>query len=576
MLKTIFEITTPTQTIKIPADDGKGAAIQSCTLTECVNSGEELTIGSTFACSLEATLMLVDGNLNIQAGDIVKVSKQLDNNEPTPVGSFILERPTRVTANTMKIVGYDYVSKLDKDLTAWLAGLKGWPYKLNAFAAEVCKACGLDFKATKVPNMDYEIQQFSKSSVTGRQLMRWLGELCCSFCRADAEGNIEFAWYAPADVKITTDGTDGNSYYFQNGLTYENYDVAPVTAVQLRLANAENGALWPTEGVDVTNSYIITGNPILTSKIDQKTLLPILDNILPRLAETTYTPCTVSLPASMNIRAGNTVQITDKNNKTITAYIMTKTQTGQKDTLECTGSARRDSSSAVNNKTQQEKTVEMENYVDTATTAVSNQAGSVLAEAKDYANAAAQNAVNAQTAQEILDKLTDNGNIQGIYQQDGKWYINAEVVQIVNLVADIITAGVLRSEDGSVQVDLNNNRVTIDGTRDGYKTQVVLSSTGIDGYGESTEGVMEHVLSILMGVAGLPSGLWNDAWQQSVGLSIGTACGPLELGTTESNVRIIGDYITIESVAGAISLAGKTISWRDNGDGTSSLISYNT
>ncbi len=574
MLKTIFEFKKGTRTIRVPAEDGRGAAIQSCTLTECVNSGEELTIGSTCACSLEATLMLVDGDLDIQAGDIVTVSKQLDNNASTPVGVFILEKPTRVTANTMKIVGYDNVSKLDKDLTAWLAKLKGWPYKLNAFAAEVCEACGLDFKATKVPNMDYEIQQFSKSSVTGRQIMRWLGEICCSFCRADAKGNIEFAWYTPADVEIAT---TGDNYYFQNGLTYENYEVAPVTAVQLRLANGENGALWPTEGVDVTNSYIITGNPILTSKIDQKTLLPILDNILPRLAETTYTPCTVSLPASMNIRAGNTVQITDKNNKTITAYIMTKTQTGQKDTLECTGSARRDSSSAVNNKTQQEKTTEMENYADAAAgAAASNQAGSVLAEAKEYANTAAKNAVNAQSAQEIFDKLTDNGNVQGIYQQDGKWYINAEVVQIVNLVADIMTAGVLRSEDGSVQVDLNNNRVTIDGTRDGYKTQVVLSSTGIEGYGESTEGVMEHVLSIIMGVAGLPSGLWNDAWQQSVGLSIGAACGPLELGTTESSVHIVGDYITIESVAGAISLAGKTISWRDNGDGTSSLISYNT
>ena len=73
MLKTIFEIKTPTQTINIPADDGKGAAIQSCTLTECVNSGEDLTLGSTCANSLEATLMLLDGDLKIQAGDTVRL-----------------------------------------------------------------------------------------------------------------------------------------------------------------------------------------------------------------------------------------------------------------------------------------------------------------------------------------------------------------------------------------------------------------------------------------------------------------------------------------------------------------------
>lgn len=447
MLKTIFEITTPTKKIKIPADDGRGAAIQSCTLTECVNSGEELTIGSTCACSLEATLMLVDGDLGIQAGDTVTVSKQLDNNTPTQVGVFVLEKPTRATANTMKIVGYDNVSKLDKDLTVWLSGLTGWPYTLNEFAAEVCKACGLNFTAADVPNMDYEIQQFSKSSVTGRQLMRWLGEICCSFCRADEKGNIEFAWYTPADVEIKT---TGDSYYFQNGLIYENYEVAPVTAIQLRLADAQNGALWPAEGVDVTNSYIITGNPILTSKINEKSL-SALKNILTRLAAVSYTPCKVSLPASMNIHAGNTVQITDKNDKTITAYVMTKTQTGQKDTLEGTGSVRRDSSSAVNNKTQQEKTTEMENYADAAASAASNQAGNALADAKKYTDELNE----ALNQLEVLKRLTANGEDDAIYMENGKLAIKATAILTGVLSASLITAGTLHSTNGGVYIDLD-------------------------------------------------------------------------------------------------------------------------
>ncbi len=447
MLKTIFEITTPTQKIKIPADDGKGAAIQSCTLTECVNGGEELTIGSTCACSLEATLMLMDGDLGIQAGNTVTVSKQLDNNTPTCVGVFILEKPTHVTANTMKIVGYDNVSKLDKDLTAWLAGLTGWPYRLNTFASEVCKACGLNFAAANVPNMDYEIRKFSKSSVTGRQLMRWLGEICCSFCRADKYGNIEFAWYTPADVEIKS---TGDSYYFQNSLTYENYEVAPVTAVQLRLADTQNGALWPTKDVDITNSYIITGNPILAKEITEE-IKTVLENISLRLATASYTPCKVSLPASMNIHAGNTVQIIDKNKKMITAYVMTKTQTGQKDTLEGTGSARRDSSSAVNNKTQQEKTIEMENYADAAATAASNQAGNALIDAKKYTDALNE----ALNQLEVLKRLTANGEDDAIYMENGKLAIKATAILTGVLSASLITAGALRSTNGGVYIDLD-------------------------------------------------------------------------------------------------------------------------
>ena len=162
MLKTYLEFTKDGRTICVPSRDGKGAAIQSCTLTECVNSGEELTIGSVCSCSLEATLMLLDGDLNIAAGDTVTVYKQLDNNTPTKVGVFVLERPTRVTANTMKITGFDYVSKLDKDLTAWLAGLKEWPYTLTDFAGMVCEACGLDYTETDVPNKDFQVQKFTR------------------------------------------------------------------------------------------------------------------------------------------------------------------------------------------------------------------------------------------------------------------------------------------------------------------------------------------------------------------------------------------------------------------------------
>ena len=203
MLKTVITLPDGTELSSGPNNIN---AIQKSTIIEYVNSGEELTIGSTCSNSLEATLFTPNGGFSISAGAEIKVTKEDENGNRWDVGVFIMEKPTRITANTMKLVGYDRVSKLDKDLTAWLSGLSGWPYKLNNFAAAVCKACGLDFVASDVPNMNYEIQQFSRSSVTGRQLMRWLGEICCSFCRADEKGNIEFAWYTPAGAKITPTG----------------------------------------------------------------------------------------------------------------------------------------------------------------------------------------------------------------------------------------------------------------------------------------------------------------------------------------------------------------------------------
>lgn len=56
-----------------------------------------------------------------------------------------------------------------------------------------------------------------------------------------------------------------------------------------------------------------------------------------------------------------------------------------------------------------------------------------------------QKVVDGLTSTEIFYKLTDHGRIQGIYIQDNKWYINAEVAQIVNLIADQVKSSAGKS-----------------------------------------------------------------------------------------------------------------------------------
>ena len=412
MLKTIIKLPDGTQ---ISSGKIMDTAIQSCTITECVNSGEELTLGSACAASLEVTLLVNGDDLDVTAGEEVTVYKQDGNKAPTQVGVFILEKPTRAAANSIKFTGYDRVSKLDKDLTAWLKNLTGWPYTLNSFAGMVCDACGLDFKESDVPNGDFQVQQFTRSAVTGRQIMQWLGEICGRFCRATPEGEIEFAWYTDSGKEITV---GGELYYFRNGLAYENYEVAKIDAVQLRLADSKEGVLWPEADGDA-NSYVISGNPILNVQVTEA-LLPVLANIQAVVAEAAYTPCKVSIPANLDIRAGNTVKITDKNGKTITAYVMTKTQSGQKDTLECTGSRRRDTSASVNNKTAAERTA-----------------------------AAAQSAVDGQTQEQLFNKLTNDGKLEGLFMEDGKLYVNASYLKSGKISANLIDGTTLNITTGA-------------------------------------------------------------------------------------------------------------------------------
>ena len=480
MLKNILILPDGTELSSGPKQRNTILSVQE---TDSVNVGEDLVLGSTFANILEARILTPYGGLNVNAGDEVTLFKVDEAGARTKKGIFIMEKPERPSANTIKITGYDRVIKLDKDLTEWLNGLAGWPYRLLDFAAMVCEACGLWLVTTTVPNADFPVPQFSRARVTGRQLMRWIGEICCRFCRANSDGDIELAWYAPSGKTITP---SGETRYFANTLAYDTFEVEKVDGVQLRLANGANGALWPaaqygtvlaamnirkgpgttyekagtlskgdrvtvleqttlSDGIvwgripqgwaritgyielsgPIQNPYVITGNAILLSAITDD-MIPYLQVIKENLETFTYTPCKVAIPATLDIRAGHTVDITDKNGNTIHTLVMTKTARGSRNTLECTGNINRQSANAINNKTPTQK---------------------------------AEEAVDNQTHEDIFNKLTKNGQIQGIYVQDGIWYINAELAQIVNLIADH-----LKSTSGkqTIEIDGGSLKMIVD------------------------------------------------------------------------------------------------------------------
>ena len=376
-------------------------AIQSATITQCVNGTQELTLGSACANMLEAKLITPNGGLTVGAGDELRVYRVDDGGDRSQIGLFTTEKPVRPSANTYCITAYDRVSWLDRDLSQWLGTLTGWPYSLYCLAQMVCAACGLGLVNEEIPNGNYPVQKFSAEGITGRQLMQWIGQAAGRFCRATPDGQIEFAWYRPVETVVigpkqlqpatisydgegnlsilsdritVTDDGDGNVtvdsdilqvwddgdgsicvefrddpaqlYCYQGSLTQEDYTVAQIAKVQIRQNEEDIGTIYPDDIGDV-NTYIITGNHLLTASTAE-TLRPIAQTLYEQLKDVSYRPCKVSVPASMDIRAGDIVKITDRNGLSFSAYVMTKITSGQKDTLECTGSHHRASTTAVN------------------------------------------------------------------------------------------------------------------------------------------------------------------------------------------------------------------------------------
>lgn len=605
-------------------------AIKNIKATQVVNGGEELTIGSACSNMIEAALFTPGGDMNITAGDELTHYKVDAAGNRTKVGLFTVEQPTRPTPNTMKIVGYDRMAKLDKDMSSWLDSLDSWPYSVNTFASMACRACGVTFvEQDGLPNADFPIRQWKKSGATGRQIMRWLGEIVCRFVYADPDGNIRFGWYRESGKSYTP---AGENYFFAGSLSYENYQVAPVEAVQIRLADNDSGAVWPMLP-DGTNSYIITGNPILTAYVTED-LLPYLDVIAGELAQVTYTPCEVAVRAALDVNAGDIIHITDNNGKTFSTYVMSKITSGQRDTLSGTGSRRRDSTSAANNKSESEKMAETEAVAKSAQNAANEKkrvfvsqpvppydVGDLWAQGstgdlmrcktardsgsfvssdwelatkyvdEDKAGTIAQDKVNAQTQEDIFNKLTKNGLLQGLYMKDGNLYINASYIKSGKIVVegetylrptyenavevlasavlpdnhppkdfyDLGGNGVINKDDAilamrvakgeagvNALVSLQKSPVTI--TIDPANPEETIKMVGVNMWGTEIVSVFGINQTMLPPVYG----------DLLVGRDLFVS------GAANFNMLALGEF--------GQNVDPKTLSWKDNGDGTFTLI----
>lgn len=403
MLKTCILLPDGTEIFSGP---GTVNAIASSSLTECVNSGTELTTGSVCAAMLELKLITPGGGLQIAAGQELTLYQVDDDGRRQQVGIFIAEKPARPSANIMTLTAYDRISLLDRDLTDWLAARTDWPCTLHDLAREVCAECGLELAEGAIPNGSYLVAAFTAREVTGRRLLQWIGQAAGCFCRATADGKVEFAWYTPVPghsigpaaitgrslavnweeealslteqglIQTALEGTvtvtaqtltatcDGagrlifapadstrQHFFYRGSLTFADQAVAPVEKVQIQAQSQDVGVIWPDDA-SATNTYRITGNPLLAAW-DVTPLKTLAQDLCRQLSQAVYTPCRVTVPANPHIRAGDILTVTDLSGRSVTMWVMSRKRSGQRDTLECTGSYRRDSVSAVNEQSYQ-------------------------------------------------------------------------------------------------------------------------------------------------------------------------------------------------------------------------------
>lgn len=371
-------------------------AILSLSYTAMVSSTTDLVPGAACANKLEITIWVEPGgSLVITSGTRLRYYQEDASGARTLVGTFWAVKPTRQTRNTYKIYAYDVVSKLDGIQSTWLRSIQGdFPMTIWAFAQRVAQQCNVEIANTALPrNGDYSVAAFYSDNLTGRQMLSWVAQAACTFLRATPDGKLQFAWYETLAGYGISPGTnaegvytaldlsgqlletaDGEIWtfaqpqvgYFSGTLSYEDYTTAPIDKVQIRQSDDDVGVIYPTDET-ATNALVLQGNLLLATQTADA-LRPVAQAIFEQMQGVTYTPLQVAIPLDADSPApGEIITVTDAYGRTMQAYIMQRTISGQKVTLESTGNARRDGTSAVNNQKWQNlqgKVLEIQTSVD--------------------------------------------------------------------------------------------------------------------------------------------------------------------------------------------------------------------
>lgn len=326
-------------------------AIRALTCTETVSSTTDLCPGAACASKLEITIWVEPGgDLVITSGTRLVHYREEASGTRTRCGTYWAVKPTRQTRNTYKIYAYDAVSRLDGIQSTWLRSIQGqFPMTLWAFAQLVARRCGVEIANDTLPrNGDYQVQAFYADDLTGRQLLSWVAQASCTFLRSMPDGKIGFDWYTE-HVTPGIGPTAGQEQlgYYSGGLSYEDYTTAPIVKVQIRQTDDDVGVIYPADETGA-NALVIQGNLLLTTQTADA-LRPVAQAIYDTMHGVSYTPMRVDIPYTADAPApGQIITLEDAYGRRMQTYVMSRTISGQRVTLESTGNARRDSTAAVN------------------------------------------------------------------------------------------------------------------------------------------------------------------------------------------------------------------------------------
>lgn len=419
-------------------------------------TGNKIEVGTAISAEMTLKLNNADGKFSsvnfeglelfVNIGTSMTAIDGSQKYEYMPVGYFICEEQPR-TQTVISIKALDRMIKFDAEqptLVHWidhnnnrltdengnylmLAAELVFPTTVSGLVKQICalrdvflgydltNANPADGYMTGRPNTDLVITALPNISqpITYRNLIQWCAGLMGTCAYIDWNGHLCFNWF---------DRTLGNNYVSYTSTEALRFasDLAEndITISGIQYTNAQGGTLVSGSAdytIDLSGNWLVGGNA--------NTALPALNT---QLNGFTYRPMTATVVTAPYLWPLDKITFTDKDGNNHTCVVTnvnfglnTPTKIAAKGETSTTNSAATPSPMTTGQGVLVEQVTEKTTQLDEAL----NQEG-------------------------IFNRLTNNGQEQGIILYDGKIYVNASYIQTGVLNADLIKAGVIRGQTG--------------------------------------------------------------------------------------------------------------------------------
>ena len=315
---------------KLPVDqDG----LWGLSVEDNVSGTDSFDVGSAIINQLTLKLDNTDERYNAYNFDgakiTVKIGLQLSKTvEWLNKGVFTAD-PGEYTGDTITVKAYDNMKKFDRKYSE---SKLVYPATLGSIVRDACSVCGVSLSTTSFPLDSFVVQiRPTDEALTFREVLTWVGQIACLWCRCNVRGALELGWY---DLKGYEDET-GHFFEIEDlTSTSISTDDVVITGVKVIKETETDDETVKTEYLSGTEGYILSieGNDLIQGQNGQT----IADYLGGKLIGLSFRKLSVTHKSDPSMEAGDLCKVTDWRGRTYKTLVTgTNFQFGNNQKTEC-------------------------------------------------------------------------------------------------------------------------------------------------------------------------------------------------------------------------------------------------